>query len=143
MRNLLTILGALLLITACTPEPSPIEYGADECDFCRMTIVDKQHAAEVVTLKGKPFKFDAIECMVHYVHHHNDKEYAMYLVNDYFAPGELVDAQASTFLISDNLPSPMGAFLTGFSDHAAAKNVQEEKTGDLYTWEELMLHMKP
>ena len=29
-----------------------------------MTIVDRQHAAEAVTSKGKVFKFDAIECMV-------------------------------------------------------------------------------
>lgn len=31
-----------------------------------MTIVDKQHAAQVVTKKGKAYSFDAIECMVHY-----------------------------------------------------------------------------
>jgi copper chaperone NosL len=31
-----------------------------------MTIVDKVHAAEIVTKKGKVCKFDATECMINY-----------------------------------------------------------------------------
>ena len=126
----------------CEPAAQPIEYGADECDFCRMTIVDNRHAAEVVTLKGKAFKFDAIECMVHYVHHHHDTEYAMYLVNDYLAPGELIDAQDSTYLISPNIPSPMGAFLSALSEEQKAAKLQAEKEGNIFSWEALNQHMK-
>ena len=62
MKKLLPlILLATVLLAACQPSPKPIEYGSDMCDYCKMTIVDQQHAAELVTTKGKAFKFDAIE----------------------------------------------------------------------------------
>ncbi len=52
------------LLVSCKVEESPINYGKDACKYCKMKIVDQQHAAEIVTKKGKPFKYDAIECMV-------------------------------------------------------------------------------
>ena len=54
----------ILILVGCKVDPNPIEYGADACHFCSMTIVDRQHAAEFVTKKGKAFKFDATECMM-------------------------------------------------------------------------------
>ena len=50
----------LLLTSSCNVGPQPISYGSDGCHFCSMTIVDRQHAAEIVTDKGKGFKFDRI-----------------------------------------------------------------------------------
>ncbi|MBK7408200.1 MAG: nitrous oxide reductase accessory protein NosL [Saprospirales bacterium] len=127
------------LLVACSTGPKPIEYGADKCDFCRMTIVDVQHAAEVVTTKGKVFKFDAIECMVRYVGEHDQESFASFWVNDYpSTSGELVDAMACTFLISPNIPSPMGAFLSGFSNAEEARKFQLEKGGELYDWGALL-----
>ena len=57
----------LLMIVACDPESKPIVYGEDKCEFCRMSIVDQRFAGEVVTQKGKAYKFDAVECMVNYI----------------------------------------------------------------------------
>lgn len=53
-----------MLLSACTPKAQSITYGADMCHFCKMNIVDVQHASEIVTKKGKVFKYDAIECML-------------------------------------------------------------------------------
>ena len=39
----------LLLTTGCKVEPKPIAYGKEGCHFCSMTIVDQQHAAQIVT----------------------------------------------------------------------------------------------
>ncbi len=128
------------LFVSCTPEPQPIEYGADACDFCKMTIVDRQHAAEVVTAKGRVYKFDAVECMVNYVQREGDEQMAFLLVNDYANPGQLIDARSSTFLISRAVPSPMGAFLSAFERTEAARAVVEAKGGTLYNWTELKAH---
>jgi len=51
------------LLTACSHEPDPIRYGKDACAHCKMTIMDKRFSAELITAKGKVFKFDAAECM--------------------------------------------------------------------------------
>jgi copper chaperone NosL len=124
------------LFYGCGAEPQPIAYGEDQCSYCSMTIVDRQHAAEAVTLKGRVYKFDAIECLVGYVEAEGgDSAFAHLLVTDYADPGELVDAPTSTYLISPNIPSPMGAYLSAFADETAAQHVQRAKGGDLYDWE--------
>lgn len=141
MKKLLFGLTVLLL-TACTPKPQAINYGTDKCDFCRMTIVDRQHASEVVTAKGKAFKFDAIECMINYVNEADANEFALFLVNDYLTPGALIDATTSTYLISPNIPSPMGAFLSAFESVEQAQATQAKQGGDLYEWNQIKTHFK-
>ena len=109
---------SVLLISvmfACSVEPKPILYGSDGCHFCKMTIVDRQHAAQIVTNKGKVFNYDAIECMLNDLDSKDEQKIALILVNDYDAPGQLTDARDASYLISKAIPSPMGAFLTGFS----------------------------
>lgn len=125
----------------CAPEPRPIEYGMDACDFCRMTIVDAQHAAELVTGKGKVFRFDAIECMIHYRQQNDQTSFAFILVNDYERPGELIDARACTFLVCEAIPSPMGAFLSAFRTPESARAFQQEKGGQVYSWESIQAHL--
>ena len=131
----------LSIFWACTVEPQPIEYGVDQCDYCRMTIVDNQHAAEAVSRKGKAYKFDAIECMVNYLADYPDKEYAFLLVGNVLEPGELIDAQESQFLISENLPSPMGAFLSAVPDSDQLQVLMDSVGGKAYDWPSLLDHM--
>ena len=127
----------LLILTACSPSPQPIDYGSDMCHYCKMTIVDQQHAAEAVTSKGKAYKFDAIECMVNYLGEKEGQEHAFLLVNDYQQPKELIPAGDSYYLISEAIPSPMGANLSAFETKAKAEAVQAEKGGEVYSWEAL------
>ncbi len=132
MKNLNILL--LMLMLSCTPEPKPIEYGSDMCHFCKMTVVDQQHGAEAVTSKGKVFMFDAIECMINHLDKQKDTDFAFVLVNNYENPGELIDARNSYFLISKNIPSPMGAYLSAFSSRNNASQMQQQKGGKIFNW---------
>lgn len=134
------ILPLLLLLCSCNVKPQAIDYGHDGCHYCKMTIVDKLHAAEIVTQKGKVYKFDATECMIHFLDDIDTSTIELYLSNNYSNPGELTDATKATYLISANVPSPMGAFLSGFKTEKEAKDIQDQKSGHLYTWEELLNH---
>ena len=71
--------GILLLTISCKVEPEAIEYGKDQCSFCEMNIVDKTHAAQYVTKKGKQFKFDAIECMVNDLNEKNEEDISYFI----------------------------------------------------------------
>lgn len=135
-------ISLLLLVFNCNVSPKPIDYGSDGCHFCKMTIVDKVHAAEIVTKKGKVYMFDATECMINFRKDFDTSEIELYLSNNYTEPEALIDATEATFLISKNIPSPMGAFLSAFKNEADAKEFQAEKGGDLYTWEELLAKFK-
>ena len=129
----------LLLLSACAIEPQPINYGKDACHYCKMNIVDSQHAAQFVTEKGKCYKFDAIECMLNQTKEFKEAPIALYLITDYAAPGQLTDATAATYLISEAIPSPMGAFLSGFSSKEKAASTHAEVDGQLLDWQQLKL----
>ena len=75
-------------MVSCGISPKPIDYGSDGCHYCSMTIVDHQHAAEIVTTKGKAFKFDAVECMMNHLKDIDVSTVQLFLVNDFRAPGK-------------------------------------------------------
>lgn len=127
----------LLLIISCEVAPEPIIYGKDQCSFCVMNIVDKTHAAQYVTKKGKQFKFDAIECMVNDLSEKNEADLAYLLVADYGNPGQMIDANTATFLISTEIKSPMGANLSALSSSEKAKELRQKHSGEIYTWDSL------
>lgn len=135
-------LTGLFLSISCKPGPKPIEYGSDTCYFCRMTIVDRQHGAEIVTDKGKVYKFDAIECMVNSRVEIGEENIALYLCNHYSKPGELIDASAATFLVSEALPSPMGANLTAFRNAGEAEEILREDGGAIFNWTSLLTYLE-
>ena len=142
MKSFASLLLLALLFNSCTVGPAEVNYGKDGCSYCKMTIVDKQHAAEIVTVKGKSIKYDAIECMINDIKSKKSEDIEMYLVNDYTNPGEFIPVESTTFLITEAIPSPMGAFLTGFSSKVAAQAVMEEQGGILYSWETVKKQIK-
>ncbi len=138
MKKYITFLGLTLLLISCKVEPQKINYGTDMCHFCKMTIVDKTHSAEIVTKKGRAYKYDAIECMLKDLDQRDVNSIALFLVADYTQPAVLIDAKKATFLISKEIKSPMGAFLSAFSKKEDIK-VSEGKT---YNWSEINEHIK-
>lgn len=137
MRPFVLILFVSLMVSACDIKPQPINYGQDNCAYCNMTIVDKQHASQIVTDKGRAYKFDAIECMINYNKEHPDKEAALYLINDFKNPGELIDATKASYLVSPKIKSPMGANLSGFKSEEAGQQAKDDYTGELFDWENI------
>ena len=142
MKQLIFLSIVSLLLASCDAKPEAINYGSDACHFCEMTIVDKQHASQVVTSKGKAYKFDAIECMAQSIQDEfKDTEMAHYLVTDLDQPGELIDATTASYLVSENLRSPMGANLSAFKNEDAANKAQVKFTGKTYLWTEMQQHI--
>ena len=138
MKTLSYLLIIVFVFSACNKEPKPIQYGEDQCDYCSMSIVQKTHSAQLVTEKGKQYKFDAIECMVNYVKDAPDKfENANLLVADYNQPGKMISAEEASYLISKNLPSPMGANLSAFATKDEAQKAQQKLDGQIYQWNDL------
>lgn len=128
---------SFLVFFSCTIESEKINYGKESCHFCSMTIVDKQHASEVVTTKGKVFKYDAIECMINDLNQRKNLEIGLLLVNDYAQPGTFLKAEDASYLISEGIKSPMGAFLSAFGSNDQAQKPLEEYGGKIYNWESI------
>lgn len=139
--KLIALLIIPLSIVSCTISPQDIDYGYDGCHYCRMTVVDQQHAAQLVTKTGKAYHFDAAECLVMHLNEQPEAaEDGLVLVNHLEEPAVLIDATDATYLISEKLPSPMGANLNAFETLAGAEQAQGEFGGELFTWEALLAH---
>jgi copper chaperone NosL len=134
-KNLVALLIPMLF--SCSVEPQAIDYGSSQCHFCKMTIVDSQHASEIVTVKGKSYMYDAIECMLNDLQNRNQTEIKLYLVADYQNPGNLIDVSEAHFLICDAIPSPMGAYLSAFSDQNKRDELSDNNEGDNFGWHQI------
>jgi copper chaperone NosL len=104
-----------------------------------MTIMDHRYGTEVVSDKGKVYKFDSIECLVEFLEDRKNGEesFSLILCTPYDQPGKLVDATQSHVLHSKGLPSPMGMYLTAFEDEATAMSFKGIHGGKVYCWEGL------
>ena len=129
----------MVISWSCSVEPQPINYGSDACEFCKMTIVENRWAAEIVTNKGKVYKYDAIECMMNYMNRNDivSNDLALLLVDDYSQPGVLIDATKATYIKTEAIPSPMGAFLSAFEKAEDAEATVADKGGEVFDFQEL------
>ena len=142
IRNILILLS--LVLSSCQVSERPVQYGVDDCDYCKMIIMDQRYGSELVTDKGKVYTFDATECLIEYLQYNAEMaDAAKYLlVTPYTDPNHLIDARTATYLVSKQMPSPMGAYLTAFSDREEAAAFQSTKGGVIYTWEEIFKDFK-
>lgn len=141
MQRFFLLLFIGFFAMSCSIDPTPIAYGNDECKFCMMKIMDERFGAEVVTEKGKIFKFDSIECMMRFLNETPGKNNHV-LVTHVNAPNMLQDAATSHYVICKHIPSPMGGNLSSYpnKDFATAKTM--ELGGKDYSWEELQVKFK-
>ncbi len=139
------ILVLCCLIAACGHAPDPIRYGQDACTHCKMTIMDKRFAAELINAKGKVFKFDAAECMAGFLKENPaiaEDVNSVFLVNDFNRPGQFADARKSFFLRDSSLASPMGGNLAAFLSRPAAEAAKKDKSAQVYDWTMLLSKSK-
>jgi len=140
MKIGLTVVIVLLFIS-CEVKPDKIVYGKDACHYCKMNIVEKNHAAQLVTKKGKQFKYDAAECLLNDLNKKDIDKVAILLVADFYSPEKLIDATKATFLVSDSIQSPMGENLATFEERKDAVSfIKKNRHGDLYSWNEIQEH---
>jgi copper chaperone NosL len=125
------------LLTSCSNEPQPIDYGNDNCNFCEMTIVSQVYSAQAVSRKGKQYKYDAIECMVN-DQLQNNYDMAVNLVANYEQPGTMIDVDNARFVINDSIKSPMGVNLAAFKKESP---VVRDGSEGIFSWLELIAHI--
>ena len=140
MNKIFMVLTSLIIIlTSCSKQPEPIAYGEDECEFCKMLIMDKRYGAELVTDKGKIYKFDSIECLVGYIDNKKlDKtNYSSVWVGNYANPGNIIDANKAIYLKNDELRSPMGLNVLAVENQDQYNLIFIEYGGRKLSWDNL------
>ncbi|MEX0813811.1 MAG: nitrous oxide reductase accessory protein NosL [Chitinophagales bacterium] len=129
----------LFALVSCTPKPEPINFGKDNCVYCKMGIVDPKYGAELVSEKGKVYKFDAIECMLPFMHENTNESYTLFLAVSYDQPTQLFPVDSLYFVKSEKYKSPMGANIAAF---VSKKNAVKEPL-KIMNWEQLKDELNP
>ena len=123
---------------SCETGLQPINYNIEQCASCKMIISDKRFGAELVTHKGKVYKYDATECLLRTLVENGLDKYEHIGINYFTAPGKLVDGRGAYFLVSKNIPSPMGGNLSAYPSHPEATKFKVEQGGDIFTFDEIL-----
>lgn len=132
------VLVFLTLLSSCSSGPKPIEFDVDNCDFCQMTISDQRYGAELVTKKGRIYKFDDLHCLKGFLNKEVVKaeDVASKWVIDFSQPSLLIAVAESNLIQNEQLKSPMGSNIAAFSHADSAKAFQTNYSGGVeIKWE--------
>lgn len=127
------------LFTSCNTKPQPFAYGKDICDDCKMTIMDAKFGGEIITKKGKIYKFDDVHCLVNFMKGGTVKEadIAQTVFIDYENQNNFLDTESASFVTSDGLKSPMNSNTAAFSSKEKADEKSKQTNGTVKDWEQL------
>jgi copper chaperone NosL len=139
--TVLLITGTLsATLTACQVKPEPLVAGQDTCYHCKMTIVEPRYGCEIVTSKGKVYKFDDISCIRSFIRSNTVKqeEIRFTLVSDFNNNKNWLPAETAIYYTGPLMKSPMGSNTGAFSDQTEASRFKGENEGSLSDWNGLM-----
>lgn len=144
MKRIATFIILAVLAAACKVEPEAIRYGTDNCHSCKMTLMDKRFGAEVVTTKGKIYKFDDVNCLMSFLGSGavGERDVKYTLVTDFSQPEKLIDATIAFYVKSSEIKSPMASQVAAFETEESHKHYKKELNGIYLTWGELTTQFK-
>jgi len=133
------MLSGLLIVISCSQDPKPVHLHQDEGEYCKMRISDLRFDAQIVTSKGKAFKFDAIECAANYwVKNRKEFKGAKIWVSDFQEPKKFLSHDEAVFIKSREIQSPMGESLLALPSAKEADEHLIKYDGKKITWEAIL-----
>lgn len=133
------LLCVFVVLASCNQDVQPINYGKEECAACKMTIMDKQFGAEIISTKGKVYKFDEVVCMIEFLSSQtiSEDEVNRKLVINYEKENDFIDAEHASFYVGEDVHSPMNGNAAAFSTIQNAQKFQNGKQGVIMAWQEV------
>lgn len=129
------VMSLWLFTMSCSgPGPRPVHLNKDACDHCRMTIMNPQFPAQLVSQKGRQYVFDDISCMVAFRKDHPEITFVGFYVSDFSTPHAFLEVEKAAFIQSPDLHSPMGGNTAAFASQDSARIYQAKFNAQNTTW---------
>lgn len=125
---------SLSMLSCSNANAVPIKLNIDNCSFCKMSISDGKYGAEVITQKGRVYKFDDIMCMVNYCKENATVKIESYFVFDFTQNNVLIPAEPASFLTGGDIHSPMRGNFIAFNKENDAKNFGKILNAESIPW---------
>lgn len=135
---------ATMSLASCAAKPEPIQYGKDNCYFCKMGIADPKFGGEVITKKSKVYKFDDLVCMNRFLQSGavKENEISKKVAVNFEKQNDFIDVNKAFFLFSPELNSPMDGNAAAFTSKENAEKIKAQKPGEIISWNELVQKAK-
>jgi copper chaperone NosL len=130
---------SLSLYSCNTTDAEPIKLNVDHCDYCKMSIADGRFGAEVITKKGRIYKFDDISCMHDYIMENKTTPFSAFYIHDYLNNNVLIPAESAFYVKDDSFKSPMGGNTAAFSNKTKADEIAVKLSTVSFDWKTLNL----
>ena len=132
-------LSLLLLLNSCNSGPESLKIGKDNCAFCKMTISDNRYGAEIITSKGKVYKFDDSHCLLAFMQAKTvaKEDIKDVYLADFAGDHKLIKAETAFLLRSDAFRGPMNGNIGAFSVEDSMKKMAQQYQGTAITWKQL------
>lgn len=131
----------MLSMSGCSTKPDAIIVGKDQCCFCKMTVSDAKFGAEIITVKGKNFKFDDMHCVLAFIKNKQIelKEIKEVYLTDFESTGhELIKATDALLIQSEKLNSPMNGNIAAIGDKGSIAKLINTYQGTSVSWNQLI-----
>lgn len=140
IASLAVILFCSILVESCNAGPQPIAAGTDNCYFCKMTITDSRFGAEIVTSKGKVFKFDDMHCLLSFINSKmiDSKEIKDVYVADFTGPHTLINVKQAHLLKGSGIHGPMNGDIIAIEKADSTSALAEKLSAAEVNWEQLV-----
>jgi copper chaperone NosL len=137
--QLLAIVVSVLLIlmfTGCSSGPQPMKYGVDNCNHCKMKIVDHTSGAEIITAKGKVYKFDDLVCLKTFLNTETAiaVQVKQVYLTDFMGSHQLVKAEDCILYKSEKLRTPMNGNVVALSKSDTLNYLLQVWGGEKINW---------
>ncbi|WP_412464886.1 nitrous oxide reductase accessory protein NosL [Flavobacterium mekongense] len=133
----LACIAFLSLASCSSKEAKPLKINTDACDFCKMTIANGKFGAELITQKGRYYKFDDLACMIQFAKSNTVVPYQSFFVSDYLKDNTLIPAETAFFIKSDQINSPMRGNMAALATAAEQSEYAKKFNAKPLNWTEV------
>jgi copper chaperone NosL len=132
------LLLPLFLMAACgETKPVQAKLNVDNCDYCKMTIADAKFVGELITSKGRLYKFDDIACLRDFHNEHPNENGVKLFVADFGNPERFLPVENAVFVNGEQISSPMGGNMAAFENNKAAEQFAATRSGQIVLWNDI------
>ena len=129
----------LTLIISCSKKGAePIKLNIDGCEFCKMKIADGKFGAEVITTKGRIYKFDDMHCMVNYHKENPNSKIQSFYIHDFNQNNTLIAAETAFYVKGGSINSPMRGNTIAVQTNEEVKQMAEKYNASPISWTEII-----
>lgn len=131
----LLIIASSIVGNACSSkEPQSITLHKDVCVYCKMSISEPEFAAQIITNKGKCFKFDDLICLKEYSEEQLSAQSFDSWVAEYSNPSKFIPLSVAYLIFAEDLKSPMRGNWAAFEKFETADSLKQQFNGRVASW---------